>query len=342
MANLKDVAAATGLGLGTVSRALSGHPRVSPDTRRRVEEAALALGYHPNGLARALRTNNSNVIGLVIPDLENEFYMSGAAQLQSVLDRAGYQLIVCSSNNDPDTDADLLASLVQRRVDGIAHVPCSPRGSDIIRSLAPDLPIVEYARRSSSTLVDAIVGDEEFGARQLIDYLISVGHRRIAMLAGPPEQSTSRARTGGFRTAITMAGLDTDECPIIYGDYDPDSGERGTIEILEQFPDTTAIFASSARGLLGCIRTLRIRGLRVPEDISVAGFLNPAWFEVAAAPVTTFELPLRDMGAMVADRLLERISDAAAGLVGAAPRTVRLEGRLIIRGSTTSPRTGPL
>src|SRR5882757_1081813 len=143
VANLKDIAKETGLGLGTVSRALSGAPRVSPETRRRVEEAAERLGYRSNALARALRQSHSMTIGLVIPDMENEFYTSGAAILQEVLAAQGYQLVLCCSNNDPVTDAELLASLVEQRVAGIAHTPCSPAGARVARELSPGMPVVE-------------------------------------------------------------------------------------------------------------------------------------------------------------------------------------------------------
>jgi LacI family transcriptional regulator len=337
MVTLKDVAHATGLGLGTVSRALSGHPQVTAETRRRVADAARRIGYQPNVLARSLRKKSSEAIGLVIPDLENDFYMSGAAELQAVLDRRGYRLVICSSNNDPDTDAALLVSLAERQVDGIAHVPCSDIGSDVIRGVNPDMPVVEYARRSSSTGVDAIVGDEEPGARQLVEHLIGLGHRHIAMLAGPSDQSTTRARVSGFTTAISVAGLNPRECPVVHGSYDPSSGEAGTRGLLDTHPRTTAIFASSSRGVLGAFKALADRGLSVPRDMSLVGFLNPRWFEVAAAPVTTFELPLREMGSMVADRLLSRI-ESEAGAPFQQPRTVRLEGRLIIRGSTAEPR----
>jgi LacI family transcriptional regulator len=338
MATLKDVARATGLGLATVSRALNGHPKVHAATRARVEQAAKELGYQPNALARSLRSNSSKVIGLIIPDLENNFYTSGAAEIQEVLAAEGYRLIVCCSGNDPAVDAALLKSLVERRVDGIVHVPCTAAGSDIIRASNPNLPVVEYARRSSSTLVDSVVGDEALGAQLLTEHLLSLGHRNIAMIAGSEDQSTTVARVAGFATAVRLADIDPKDCPVLYGSYDPAWGQQATSTIINEMPEVTAIFASSSRTVLGVFRSLNSYGLSVPADISMVGFLNPSWFEVAAAPMTTYELPLKDMGAMVADLLVKRIRSVEAKEPSALPRTVRLEGRMILRNSTSTPR----
>ncbi|MCU1477066.1 MAG: hypothetical protein JWQ64_1759 [Subtercola sp.] len=342
MATLKDVAEATNLGLATVSRALSGNAGVLPETRKKVEAAAKALGYQPNALARGLRQSSSKAVGLVIPDLENEFYTSGAAVIQEVLANAGYRLILCCSNNDPTIDALLLDSLVERRVEAIAHVPSSAIGSDVIRSRNPSLPVVEYARRSNSEHVDSIVGDEALGSEKLIEYLVSLGHRRIAMIAGPRGQSTTTARLAGFESAVRKAGLDADQCPVLHGPYDPDWSEDATRELLLQDPQITAIFASSSRTVLGAFKALSGFGLHVPSDISLVGFLNPPWYEVALAPVTTYELPLKDMGAMAADLLLKRIAENEHPHAEWAAKTIRFEGRLIVRESATAPRVGSL
>ncbi|MFE2041453.1 LacI family DNA-binding transcriptional regulator [Streptomyces sp. NPDC059477] len=341
MPNLKDIAKETGLGLGTVSRALSGAPRVSPATRRKVMEAAQRLGYQSNGLARALRQSQSHSVGLVIPDLENEFYTSGAAILQDVLATQGYRLLLCCSNGDPETDAALLMSLVERRVDGIAHTPCGPDGARSIRRLNPTLPIVEYARRSELDSVDSVTGDERGGSAEIVEHLARLGHRSIAMIAGPPALSTTVARTEGFEEACRRLRLRKRDCPRLSGTYDASWGEEATLRILREHPDVTAIYASSSRMALGVLRTLHRLGVGVPGDMSVAGFLNPLWYEVAGPPLTTYELPLKDMGDMAARLLLQRITETTGDALP-EPRTVRFEGRLITRESTARPRTAPL
>jgi LacI family transcriptional regulator len=341
MATLKDVARETGLGIGTVSRALSGHPRVNPETRRLVEETAKRIGYQSNALARALRRSESKAVGLVIPDLENEFYMTGAAILQDTLTAQGYLLVLCCSTNDPATDAHLLASLAERRVDGIAHVPCSPEGSTAIRALNPRLPVVEYARRSASDAVDSVTGDEERGADAVAAHLVDLGHSRIAMIAGPPGLSTTGDRTSGFENACRRQRLRKRDCPVLHGPYSTEWGRAATARILREYPDVTAIFASSSRIAMGALVALRQSQVRVPEDMSVVGFLNPGWFDIANPPLTTYDLPLKEMGGMAAQLLLQRIKEGTDP-AAREPRTVRFEGRMVTRESTAPPRAGSL
>jgi LacI family transcriptional regulator len=218
------------------------------------------------------------------------------------------------------------------------HVPCSLIGSDVIRGVNPTLPVVEYARRSSSSLVDSVVGDERLGSQLLAEHLLSLGHTNIAMIAGSPGHSTTTAREAGFTTAIRLAGLTAEQCPVLFGTYDPEWGVEATERLLDEYPEVTAVFASSSRTVLGVFRTLHARHISVPHDMSLVGFLNPDWFEVAAAPVTTYELPLKHMGAMVAELLLKRIRSVQANEVAAAPRNVSLQGRLVTRSSTMAPR----
>jgi LacI family transcriptional regulator len=338
MTTLKDVAKQTGLGLGTVSRALSGHPNVRPETRRKVEAAARLLGYQSNGLARALRQNRSYSIGLIIPDLKNEFYTTAASVVQSMLATAGYRLIVCCSDNSPDVDVELLSSLIENRVDRIAHVPCTPEGSDAVRVMNPQVPIVEYARRSNARGVDSVLGDDERGSMEVIRHLTELGHRRIAVIAGPPELSTTIDRVKGFQEACTRFRLPKRGCPVLYGpSYDVQWGETATTEILDKYPDVTAIFASSSRCALGVLKALHRRELSVPRDMSVVGFLNPAWLDISDPPLTTYELPLTEMGDMTARLLLDRIRRPRTA-ASAEPTVMRFDGRLIVRQSTAEPR----
>ncbi|MDQ1734293.1 MAG: LacI family transcriptional regulator [Pseudonocardiales bacterium] len=342
MTTLKDVAEHTGLGLGTVSRALSGHPNVRPETRRRVEAAARKLGYQSNGLARALRSNRSNSIGLIIPDLENEFYTTAASVVQGLLAAEGFRLIVSCSNNSPEVDIELLGTLIENRVDGIVHVPCTPDGSDLVRTANPGVPIVEYARRSSARGVDSVIGDDERGSAEIVQHLVDLGHRNIAVIAGPSGLSTTTDRVSGFEQACRKNRLPKRGCPVLYGpSYDAQWGEVATNQIIDDHPDVTAIFASSSRGALGALKALRKRSLSVPKDISLVGFLNPAWLDVSEPPLTTYELPLNDMGDMTARLLLDRIRRPRTEQA-AEPQVLRFDGRMILRESTAPPRTHSL
>ncbi|MDQ1664593.1 MAG: LacI family transcriptional regulator [Actinomycetota bacterium] len=342
MATLKDVARETGLGLGTVSRALTGHPNVRPETRRRVETAARELGYQSNGLARALRRNRTNSVGLIIPDLENEFYTTAASVVQRRLAVEGYRLVVACNENQPDADRALLTGLAESRVDGIIHVPCTPEGSATVRTTYPRLPVVEYARRSEAGGVQSVIGDDERGSALVVDHLVGLGHRQIALVVGPESLSTTIDRVAGFRRSVARHRLPRRGCPLMYGPtYSADFGKQATEQILDQHPDVTAIFVSSSRGALGALKALRERRLSVPRDMSLVGFLNPAWLDVSNPPLTTYELPLEVMGELSTRMILDRINGGEVPDTS-QPHVLRCDGRLVVRSSTAAPRKGPL
>ncbi|WP_160148897.1 LacI family DNA-binding transcriptional regulator [Amycolatopsis alkalitolerans] len=338
MATLKDVAQRTGLGLGTVSRALSGHPNVRPETRRKVQEAARELGYSSNGLARALRRNRSYSVGLILPDLENEFYTTAASVVQRLLRDEGYRLLVSCNNNSSEVDAELLRSLMESRVDGIVHAPCTPEGADLVRAADPRVPVVEYARRSSARGVDSVIGDDERGAAEVVRHLVDLGHRRIAMVAGPPELSTTADRVRGFHDACARFGLPKRGCPVLHGpSYDARWGEAATRQILDRHPGVTAIFISGSRGALGALKAVRDRHVSVPRDLSLVGFLGPELLDVANPPLTRYVLPLEEMSTMTARLLLDRIQHPREQ-AAAEPNVMRFEGKLMVRESTAPPR----
>jgi LacI family transcriptional regulator, galactose operon repressor len=338
---LKDVARASGFGVGTVSRALSGSPHVDPQTRIHIEAVAREIGYTSNSLARALRRSKSHVVGLVIPDLTTQFYGLASAALQTELANAGYQLLLCCSNDDPATERSLLVSLIERRVDGIALVPSSAEGASAIRAAHPALPIVEFGRRSGDPGADSVSGDEAFGARSLIQHLIDKGHESIGMIAGPSELSTTKARVAGFRAAISKNGLARRSCPIIHEPYDWEFSKKATGELIQR--QVTAIFASATMFTAGAYESLRSAKLRIPHDISVVGFLDPEWYSVATPTVTTYKLPLEQIGTGAASLLLERMRVLTSSSRDAKPTHLRFSGQLILRGSVgiaSSPTYG--
>lgn len=342
VATLKDVAEHAGLGLGTVSRALSGHPNVRPETRRKVEEAARLLGYSSNGLARALRRNRSYSVGLILPDLENEFYTTAASVVQRLLRAEGYRLLVSCNNNSAEVDLELLRSLMESRVDGIVHAPCTPEGADSVRAANPRVPVVEYARRSSARGVDSVIGDDERGASEVVHHLAELGHRRIAMIAGPGELSTTVDRVRGFQDACVRLGLPKRGCPVLHGpSYDAQWGEAATNRILDRHPGVTAIFTSGARGSLGALKALREREVAVPSDLSLVGFLGPDWLDVTNPPLTRYVLPLAEMSTMTARLLLERMQHPREPHA-LEPNVMRFEGKLVVRESTAPPRAREL
>ncbi|HYZ16020.1 MAG TPA: LacI family DNA-binding transcriptional regulator [Candidatus Acidoferrum sp.] len=334
IATLRDVAKRAGLSPATVSRALSGHPYVDDDTRSRALRAARELGYRPNALARALRVQSTQTIGLIIPDIRNDFFAESATVLQGALEERGYRLILCISNGDPAHDRSYLRTLVEHRVDGIVHVPSSPTDAHELEMGATRTALVELLRHSPQGRFDAIVSDDREGAAALTRHLLELGHRRIAMLTGPSSLSTTRYRVEGYRAALRDVGLNASDEIVLYGAYTPPSGYAQTREVLHREPRPTALFSSGSPLTSGVLRALADAKLRVPADLSLVAYEDPEWYAVSTPALTCYALPLREMGRVAA----ELITVLARGDgEERTPTVLRFSGHLVVRDSTAPP-----
>jgi LacI family transcriptional regulator len=330
MATLRDVARHVGLSVATVSRALSGHPHVDEGTRRRVLGAAAEIDYQPNALARALRQSRTNTVGLVIPDILNDFYAECATVLQHELEQQGYRLILCISNSDPGTDTGYLRTLAEHRVDAIVHVPCTPEGAESIGTPKP-IPIVELLRHTERGR-DAVVTDDRDGASALARHLTALGHRRIAMITGSPLFSTTRDRVAGYLEALAAAGIPEAPELIAYGDYSRSFGYAATLGLMRSARPPTAILSSGSPLTLGVLGALKELGLQVPADVSLVCFEDPEWYAAQSPPLTCYALPLREMGRFAAQLLVKRLGEGPGA--GTGPEVTRFAGRLVVRAST--------
>jgi LacI family transcriptional regulator len=335
MATLRDVAKRAGLSAATVSRALTGQPYVDEQTRSRAVRAARELGYRPNALARALRVQTTRTVGLIIPDIRNDFYAESATVLQGALEAHGYRLILCISNSDPAHDRSYLRTLAEHRVDGIVHVPSSPTDLRELEAGGRRIPIVELLRHSPDARFDAIVSDDREGAAALTRHLLELGHRRIAMLTGPPELSTTRYRVEGYRGALREAGLDAADEIVLYGTYSRASGQFQTREVLAASPRPTAIFSSGSPLTSGVLRALADARVGVPDQISLVAYEDPEWYAISNPALTCYALPLREMGRVAAEHIVARVAEGDEA--PPAPTMLRFSGRLVVRASTAPP-----
>ena len=334
MATLRDVAKTVGLSAATVSRALSGHPYVDERTRGRVVRAARELGYRPNALARALRVQTTRTIGLIIPDIHNDFYAESATVLQGAFEEHGYRLILCISNSDPAHDRSYLRTLAEHRVDGIVHVPSSSIDAHELDAGGRRIPVVELLRHSPDAQFDAVLSDDFDGAAALTRHLLALGHRRIAMLTGPGAFSTTRYRVDGYRAALREAGLGPNDELVLYGSYTPECGHDATRAVLARTPRPTAIFSSGSRLTNGVLRALAEACVRVPDELSLVAYEDPEWYAISVPPLTCYTLPLREMGRVAADTIIARVAE---GATPRPPAVLRFAGRLIVRESTAPP-----
>ena len=336
---IKDIAARLNISHATVSRALSDFPYVSDDLRRRVRETAVELNYRPNALARGLKGSRSSVVGLIIPDLLNDFYASAATVIQATLAAEGYRLLLCVSNNDPQSEVAYLRALREERVEGLIWVP-RRRNDRALREFADEgVPVVEFARRESPR-VDAVVADDLGGAYAATTYLLELGHSQIGLIVGQAELSTGRERLEGYQRALRDAGVEADDRYVRIGRFDRAWGRRATAELLDLPDPPTALFATSSELVVGVLKALDERGLCPPHDISLVGFGDPEWFAIWRPPITTVAFPTADLAHAVAHALLRKIKARAKAADGdespSRPVRFRLDCHLVIRQSTVA------
>jgi LacI family transcriptional regulator len=293
-ARIRDVAAHAGVSVGTVSRVLAGNPAVKHGPLLRVKAAIEELGYRPNQLARALRSNRINVIGLLIPDILNPYFAQLANELERIAADAGYALILSSSHNDPNREARQLIAVLEQKPVAILFVPTSETlAADVpapTRALSIDRPATGHA---------AITVDQQQGAGVALDHLVALGHRRIAYLAGPETTVNARERLDGFlkrAQAISASGVDL-SINVHPGDFDFQSGEQIARQLLQKprAERVTAIAAASDQQAIGAIRAARDLGLAVPSDLSVVGFDDITLANLIVPRLTTVQQPVADM-----------------------------------------------
>jgi len=307
---IKDVARHAGLSPSTVSRALNRSGYVSDEAQRRVDEAIAELGYQPNWMARSLKGKPSLTIGLIIPDIFNVYYTALARAVSATLRTHDYALILCVSNEDPETDLEYLKTLWEKRVDGIIYThPARGHNSPFVREMANSgVPIVELNRQREKDILDAVLADNIQGAYQMTEYLISMGHRRIGLIVGESNLTTAKNRLVGYRRALDDAGIPIDPDLIRIGTFTRQHGEEGTQELIQVAEPPTVIFAGNNRIVMGTLFALQQLGIRVPDDVSVVAFDDAEWLSVWNPPITAVDIATDEMAQLAVDLLLRRIA----------------------------------
>lgn len=332
MPTIKDVARAAGVSIGTVSATINETGAVSDRLTRRVWAAVEQVGYSPHGIARSLRHGRSRVIGLIVSDISNPFFTSLAKAVEAVASAAGYMVIVMNSNEDAAKELNLLRLLREQRVAGIL---LSPSGHDAayrdrLASHA-QLPIVLVDRYLAATSFDAVTTDNVAAARTVTEYLLRLGHRRIAIVNGRPHLSTTEDRLRGYHEALRAAGLKPESALEYAADSESDTAYEAVQRALTLRPHPTAIFAANNLMLLGAFEAVLDMGFRCPEQISLAGIDDFAWSSAMRPRLTTVAQPIAELGTQAVGQLFRRI--APVGEAVPAPQRITLPGRLVIRDS---------
>ena len=305
---IKDVASLAGVSPMTVSRVINGSQRVSPETRRRVEEAIGQLGYIPSRLARGLSARKTGTLAVIVPDVANPFFTLIVRGAEDVARRAGYRIILCDTRADLTLERDVIEEMIAHRVEGIAIAPVSDRSRPHLRRLARfGVPFVLLDRTVSDVDADVVLGESAAGAKRLVDHLITLGHRRIGMIAESDEVSTARDRRRGYEQALEHAGLQRDPELVALSTVDPRGGFAGMQQLLKAQTRPTAVFAVNNLVALGAIEAVRSAGLEVPDDVALVCFDDIEYASRLYPFLTVMVQPAETFGTLGTQLLLERI-----------------------------------
>jgi LacI family transcriptional regulator len=329
---LKDVARQAGVHPATASRALNLETRllVSEVTATRVLAAAAELGYQPNAVARSLRTRRSNTVGVLVPDLTNPLFPPMVRGLADRLESHGYVALIGNTDGDDARERRVFEQMRARHVDGYVLATAHLHDSLLDDATRSGLPVVLMNRVAANDDFPAVTVDNEAGVRLAVEYLVALGHRKIACIAGPLDVSTGLARYRGFQSAMADAGLDMPGERLAFArSFSIDEGHRCARQILAADDGCTAVAAGNDMLAVGCYRALDEAGLSCPGDLSVVGFNDMPFIDMLRPPLTTVTFSHQEVGAQAADLLIERLN----GGTGPA-KVVYVIPELIIRGST--------
>lgn len=320
---MQDVAKQVGVSAATVSLALSGSPRISPATRAKVERIAREMGYRPHVSARALRTDSTRTIGLVVSDVANPFFAELAGEIQRAAAQHAYSLVLCNSDEDADRQDDYLSSLLAgRQVDGVIVVPTlamtpglRQAGASAARIVLLDRP-VEVTGRGAATRHLAqspiVRSDARAALDEVAELLTSLGHRRIGIIAPPLQTQVGQERRDVLREALVRRGVPVRAITVTEGDFRQDSGARAVDQLLSRRQPPTAIFAADGLMAVGALKGVRAAGLRVPQDISLVGFDDAPWFDLFDPPLTSIAQPIAALATAAVDAMLALLSGQSA------------------------------
>lgn len=328
----RDVAREVGVSQSTVSRALRGDPRVAPETLARVVETAQRMNYLPNSAARSLITKRAHTIGVVVADITNPFYPQLIDVLHDEFFLAGYRTVLLNERTEGRGADDVLPQIQGRSVDGIVFASATLDSPVVDDFAARGIPLVLLNRDIDAVDVDRVVSENLEGGRLAAHTLITLGHRRMALIAGPPNTSTGRDREAGFRAELADSGIEFDERLRRSGDYSHQSGYQWCLELLRLENRPTAIFCGNDVIAFGALDAASRLGLRVPEELSIIGYDDIAMSAWEIIRLTTISQPLTQMAKSAARMLITRLE--SNGPVEARRRVFPAS---LVRRETTGP-----
>jgi len=328
---MKEVAALAGVSVQTVSFVVNANPIITPETRQRVLDAIQQLGYTPDASARSLRSGRSRVLGLLIPDVHNPHFWAILDGAEQEARTHGYSLILASTSMQRERERQAFDALARQHLDGLILLFTYPEDftEDIIRLRQKRLPVVVDGAQFED--VDRVWFHYRAAARELMDHLFSLGHRRIAFIQGVGRQDflAGKDRTDVYHKKMEERGIPGPERIVVPCGSTLEDGFSAANQILDRSPSPTAIVGMNDLMAFGAMQAARQRGLRVPEDVSIAGFDDDAMFRLLAPPLTTGSVDGSAFGVQAVQLILNRLQNPDL-----PPQKAHVPSHLIVRQST--------
>ena len=309
-ASIKEVALKAGVSIATVSRVINDKGPVAVETRQRILTAIEQLRYVPHGAARSLITNQTDTIGVLLPDLYGEFFSEVIRGIDLAARRSGHHVLISGFHSDR-AEIEAVLRALRGRVDGLIVLSPDVDAQGLRRNLPETLPVVllntRINGRADGAAFDAINVDNHGGAFAMVRHLAALGHRRIALIRGPAENADALERLRGYRAALRTEGLAPSPELEIPGDFSEESGYRAGERLLALEPRPEAVFAANDSMAIGCLFALREAGVEVPRDVALAGFDDIPIARYVTPQLSSVHVPIAELGTRAMERLLHAV-----------------------------------
>ncbi len=329
---IKDIAKALNLSTSTVSRALRGSYEINAETKRLVLEYAAKVNYSPNPIALSLKENKSKTIGIIVPEIANNFFSQAINGIDAIAQQRGYHVVIFQSHESYQREVANVQQIIARKVDGLL-ISLSGQTTDVSHLQALQerkLPLVLFDRISEQIDANKVVAENFEGAFLATEYLIQSGKRRIAHLTSPALLSTTHERFAGYKAALDKYGIDFDENLVRYCGFEPEEAKRLVEELLiNQRPD--AIFTTSDRLALDCFSAVKAKGISMPDEVAFIGFTNLTVANLLDPPLSTVVQPAFEIGQTAAELLFNAIEKKNIGIPSF--KTIKIPTKMNIRQS---------
>lgn len=328
MATMATVAAEAGVSITTVSHVLNGTRRVNEKTSARVHAAIERTGFRPNSIARALAGARTRSIGLAMSGISNPYFMDVIAAIEAEAADHGYALLLGDTHDEPEKELQMVQELVLRRVDGLLIAPSPGADANVLRYLSTQTVPTVLVDRFLPVDLDQVGTENEEPTAQLVEHLVDLGHRRIGLVAGLADMSTTDERIRGYRTALHRRGLPVDEGLITVGRIPYAPAHPAVERLLDGHDPATALVVGSNSMTIRVLRALRERGLTVPDDLALVAFDDFEWSDLFHPRLTVIAQPTREIGSQAVKLLLSRLDEPHR-----APQSLRLPATFVHRDS---------